>query len=107
MSASGEKPYRVYRGGRQKGKVPLPGREASRRDRGAGKPQPDGRRNVRRRPTRTFSRGRAVLWSLVAVILVLIIWSVAGYLSVRSGVKDANARLQQASPGIDGVLKPS
>jgi LCP family protein required for cell wall assembly len=98
MAASGEKPYTVYKGGRQKGKVPLPGREARRRQR---EPEP---RNVRRRPQRAFSRWRAVVWSLVAVIVLLVVWAVAGYLSVRSGVKDANGRLQQASPGIDTVL---
>jgi LCP family protein required for cell wall assembly len=104
MPASGEKPYRVYRGGRQKGKVPLPGREQSRQRRGA---QPPQRGNVRRRPQREFSRGRAFLWSLVAVIVVLIVWAVAGYLVVRGGVSDANHRLQTASPGIDSVLKPT
>ena len=102
MAASGEKPYRVYRGGRQKGKVPLPGRE---RQRGAPQEPPD--RNVRRRPQREFSRGRAVFWSLVAVILVLILWAVAGYLVVGGGVSDANHRLQTAAPGIDATLKPT
>jgi len=105
MAASGEKPYRVYRGGRQKGKVPLPGREQARRQRrGAEPPQ---RGHVRRRPQREFSRGRAFFWSLVAVIVVLIVWAVAGYLVVRGGVGEANHRLQTASPGIDSVLKPS
>jgi LCP family protein required for cell wall assembly len=106
MAASGEKPYRVYRGGRQKGKVPLPGREEARRrrqQRGAPEPQ----RNVRRRPQREFSRGRAALWSIVAVIVLLIVWAIAGYLSVRSGVHDANQRLEAASPGIGTVLKPT
>src|SRR3954454_13456029 len=105
MAASGEKPYRVYRGGRQKGKVPLPGREQARRQRRSAPQEPQ--RNVRRRPQREFSRGRAVLWSLVAVIVVLIVWAVAGYLVVRGGVGDANHRLQTASPGLDSVLKPT
>jgi LCP family protein required for cell wall assembly len=107
MAASGEKPYRVYRGGRQKGKVPLPGREQARRRRSGGPGPQSDQRNVRRRPQRAFSRGRAFVWSLVAVILVLILWAVAGYLVVRGGVSDANHRLQTAAPGIDGVLKPS
>jgi LCP family protein required for cell wall assembly len=102
MAASGEKPYRVYKGGRQKGKVPLPGREPQRRRRD--EQQPPQQRNVRRRPTRAFSRWRAVVWSLVAIVVLLIVWAVAGYVSVRGGVKDANARLQQAAPGIDTVL---
>jgi hypothetical protein len=104
MAAPGEKPYRVYRGGRQKGKVPLPHREAQRRR--IQEPQPQ-RRDVRRRPQRVFSRGRAVLWSLVAVVVVLIVWALAGYLSVRSGVSDANKRIETAAPGIGGVLAPT
>jgi LCP family protein required for cell wall assembly len=40
------------------------------------------------------------------VILLLIVWTVAGYFSVRSGVSDANARLQRVAPGIGTVLKP-
>jgi LCP family protein required for cell wall assembly len=106
MAAPGEKPYRVYRGGRQKGKVPLPHREAQRRRQPQQQQQPQ-RRDVRRRPQRVFSRGRAVLWSLVAVIVVLIVWALAGWLSVRSGVSAANKRIETAAPGIDGVLAPT
>ncbi len=104
MAASGEKPYRVYRGGRQKGKVPLPGRE--RRP----EPQRDPRqpnRQVRRRPRREWSRKRIALWTIVGLVLLLIVWAVAGYLSVRGGVGDANARLKRAAPGIGTVLKPT
>jgi LCP family protein required for cell wall assembly len=104
MAASGEKPYRVYRGGRQKGKVPLPGREPSPRHGPRRQPEPE-RRDVRRRPRRQFSRARAFLWSLLAVVLVLVVWGVAGYFSVRSGVADANRRLDTAAPGIGSVLK--
>jgi LCP family protein required for cell wall assembly len=99
MAASGEKPYRVYRGGRQKGKVPLPGRERGR----APKQTPQGR-DVRRRPPRERSRKRIALWTIVGVIVLLIVWAVAGYFSVRSGVADANNRLQATAPGIDRVL---
>jgi hypothetical protein len=35
MAASGEKPYRVYRGGRNKGRVPLEGKSRRERDRDA------------------------------------------------------------------------
>jgi LCP family protein required for cell wall assembly len=105
MAASGEKPYRVYRGGRTKGKVPLAGRERDRRTRtperrvyrsGDG----DGRQVVRRRRKRwTWKRWTWV--TLVAIVVFLLVWSVAGYFSVRSGVKDANARLPV---GTDTVL---
>jgi polyisoprenyl-teichoic acid--peptidoglycan teichoic acid transferase len=102
MAASGEKPYRVYRGGRQKGKVPLPGREQRRR------PTPDGpRRDVRRRPKRTITPARSILYAILIFVLLLIVWAVAGYFSVRGGVHDANARLEQAAPGIGTVLKPT
>ena len=99
MAASGEKPYRTYRGGRQKGKVPLPGRERRR----SSEPTPQGR-NVRRRPRRGWSRKRIAVWTLVGLILLLIVWSVAGYFSVRSGVSDANNRLQSTAPGVGSVL---
>lgn len=107
MAASGEKPYRVYRGGRQKGKVPLPGREEARRQRQQRGAPKGPQRTVHRRPQRRFSRGRALAWSLIAVVVLLIVWGVAGYFAVRGGVHDANARLERAAPGIGSVLKQS
>jgi LCP family protein required for cell wall assembly len=95
MAAPGEKPYRVYRGGRTRGKVP-------RRQVEPQQPQ----RDVRRRPRRGWSPRRIAFWTVLAVIVVLIVWTVAGYFSVRSGVSDANARLQRVAPGIGSVLKP-
>lgn len=97
MAASGEKPYRVYKGGRQKGKVPLPGRERRREPAG---PQPQ-RRDVRRRPQREWSRKRIALWTIVGLILLLIVWAVAGYFAVSGGVSDANKRLPV---GVTSVL---
>jgi len=107
MAASGEKPYRVYRGGRTKGKVPL-----ERRDREARRAvRSDGRgpgRIVERPPRKrrlwlgwTWRR-----WTLVAIlglIVLLMVWGVAGYLSVSRGVRDANARLPQS---VRPVLTP-
>jgi LCP family protein required for cell wall assembly len=107
MSASGEKPYRVYRGGRAKGKVPLQRREREARravrhgDRGPGK--------IVERPPRhrrlwlgwTWRR-----WTLVTVLGLIglsVIWGVAGYLSVSSGVSDANKRLPKS---VRPVLTP-
>jgi LCP family protein required for cell wall assembly len=101
--ADGEKPYRLYKGGRTKGKVPTatrperPDRGASRRQKAPGRPR----------------RRRRILLSLAALALLLVVWIVAGYLSFRSGVEEANARLPRAvSAGLapqDGLLssKPS
>jgi LCP family protein required for cell wall assembly len=98
MAASGEKPYRVYKGGRTKGKVPLPTRE-----RGTGGPDRPGRtiyrsgdgdeRPVVRRPRSGWTWKRWTWVTLLALVVFFVIWSVAGYLSVRSGVRDANRRL--------------
>jgi hypothetical protein len=80
--AEGTKPYRLYRGGRKKGKVPL---------------------QTRARPTTQPSRApgaakrrRWWLWALLAILglLVLaIVWGALGYRSFASGVDEANARL--------------
>jgi polyisoprenyl-teichoic acid--peptidoglycan teichoic acid transferase len=79
----GDKPYRLYRGGRKKGKVPL--KSATRP---ATKPTDARSHGPRRR--------RWWLWALVAVagLLVLaVIWGLLGYRSVSSGVNKANERL--------------
>jgi LCP family protein required for cell wall assembly len=100
MSAPrGEKPYRVYRGGRVKGKVPAIPRPT--RERGA---NGDGRREYRGPGSRRAKTGlRAWGWkrwtwvTVLLLILVLFFWGLAGYLSFRSGVKDANQRLPETA----------
>jgi polyisoprenyl-teichoic acid--peptidoglycan teichoic acid transferase len=84
-----EKPYRVYRGGRTKGRVPLERRVAR-----------DGRANGRppvkpkvTRPRRRWSWKRRIGVAVLVLLLFVVIWSVAGYLSFRSGVKAANKRV--------------
>ncbi|HEX5247224.1 MAG TPA: LCP family protein [Gaiellaceae bacterium] len=94
MAASGEKPYRVYKGGRQKGKVPLPGREDRKRDKG-------GDRGVVRRQRKPWTWRRWTLLTLVVLVVLVVIWAVAGYLSVNSGVSAANKRL---APGTTAAL---
>jgi LCP family protein required for cell wall assembly len=97
MSASGQKPYRVYRGGRTKGKVPLQRREREARR----AVRSDGRgpgRIVERPPRRRrlwlgWTWRRWTLVVILGVILFFVIWGAAGYLSVSSGVSDANKRL--------------
>ena len=84
MAASGEKPYRVYRGGRQKGKVPLTGRDGR-------EPPSTTPSGPRRRRRWTWRR-----WTLVAVLVLIVcfvLWGFGGYLSLSSGVSDANSRL--------------
>jgi LCP family protein required for cell wall assembly len=105
MPASGEKPYRVYKGGRTKGKVPLKSRERDERQRGRSTYRSgDGSgsdRPVVRRPRRGWTWKRWTWVTLLALVVLLVIWSVAGYLSVRSGVSAANKRL---APGTTSVL---
>src|SRR5437763_16161758 len=87
--ASGEKPYRVYRGGRTKGKVPLQRRPG--RDGGAETRSP--------RPTKQGAARKAWSWrtrialTLVGLILLGLVSTVASYFSFRTGVSSANSRL--------------
>jgi LCP family protein required for cell wall assembly len=94
MAAPGDKPYRVYKGGRQKGKVPLSGRDERKPDRGDGS-------NVVRRPRKTWTWRRWTLLVLLVLVVFFVIWGAAGYLSVSSGVSDANKRL---TPGTTSAL---
>lgn len=93
-----DKPYRVYKGGRAKGGVPTLTRQPR------PKPPPrsaDGRPPERYRGPgpvkreRRFGPGRIAALAVGALILLLIGWTIAGYLAVRSGVQKANDRLSQ------------
>src|SRR5260370_32405140 len=99
MAASGEKPYRVYKGGRQKGKVPLPGREReARRQERTGR----GKDGAPRRPRTGWGWKRWTLVAVLSLIVLLFIWTLTGYLAVHSGVSAANKRLPK---GTTSVLK--
>jgi LCP family protein required for cell wall assembly len=102
MSAPGEKPYRLYRGGRTKGRVPTVGRpeKAPPRERASR----DGRSRYRGPgPKPTAHRPRQIRWgreltiALVLIVLFFIVWAAIGYLVFRGGVKDANKRLPAAA----------
>jgi LCP family protein required for cell wall assembly len=88
-----EKPYRVYRGGRVKGKVPAPARRAraerEKRDRGDGRVEyrgPGARE-------RSVSWGRRIAIGLLVVLVLAVVWGVTSYLAFRGGVRQANKRL--------------
>jgi LCP family protein required for cell wall assembly len=87
--AGKEKPYRVYRGGRAKGPIrhEPPKDEAGRRD-------GDGYAYKGPKPARKPRRWRRrLLWAVVGVVLLFLVWTFLGYLAFRSGIKDANKRL--------------
>jgi LCP family protein required for cell wall assembly len=96
--AQGEKPYRVYRGGRVKGRVPTlprpergPAREPREPSRFKGPgPKPAG-------PGRKLNWRRGILIGLVVLFALLLVWGVASYLALRSGAKDANKRLPESA----------
>jgi len=94
-----EKPYRVYKGGRVKGKVPL--------ERPQRQPRPDGREPGQprvRRPRRRWSWRKRILVGLVVLILLALVWGAIGFLRFRQGVDAANTRLDKSAPGIRTVL---
>jgi len=97
-----DKPYRVYRGGRVKGKVPtLPRPErkpADRQQRGApGVPQRYSGPGPVRKPKRKIHWGRWIGLAALVLVAVFVVWAVAAYLSVQSGVETANKRLGKSA----------
>lgn len=99
--ASKDKPYRVYRGGRAKGGVPRGGS----RDRARGRERPQAGQDPYGRPRRVRKPGRARRWLRVGLVLILVavllasVWALLGYLAFRSGVKEANERLDSRAYG--------
>jgi LCP family protein required for cell wall assembly len=79
-----EKPYRVYKGGRAKGKVPLK-RPA---DAKAASSEP--------RKPRQRHLGRRIALAFVIVLGLGIVWLVASYVSFSRGISGANDRLPAA-----------
>src|SRR3954469_13454854 len=97
-----EKPYRVYRGGRAKGKVPTTRSARVRKadDGGSGRSQYRGSGAGAARNPRW---GRRIAIGVAAFLLLVIVWAVAGWVSVSSGVSAANERL---SPDAKTALTP-
>jgi LCP family protein required for cell wall assembly len=94
--ATEEKPYRVYRGGRVKGKVPLDRPEKARPDRNERGP----RQPKIRRPRRRWSWKRRIAVGVLVLLVFATVWGIAGYLSFRHGVQTANARLDKSVPPV-------
>jgi LCP family protein required for cell wall assembly len=92
--AQGDKPYRVYKGGRTKGKVPLAPRPTR-------APGGDGLEPGRPRRRRSPRWGRRVGVTFLLLVVLMVVWVVASYLAFRSGVAEANDRLP---PGVEAGL---
>jgi LCP family protein required for cell wall assembly len=94
-----EKPYRVYKGGRVKGKVPLerPQRQPRRDGREPGAPRV-------RRPRRRWSWKKRIGIGVLVLILFGLLWAAIGFLQFRQGVNAANSRLDKSAPGIGDAL---
>jgi LCP family protein required for cell wall assembly len=85
---SEEKPYRLYRGGRIKGKVPGP--------------RTDGpRRSFAFKPNRNWWKAIPVV--LAFFLLLVIVWALVSYFQFRDGVSSANKRLD---PRVRRALDP-
>jgi LCP family protein required for cell wall assembly len=103
--ASKDKPYRVYRGGRVKGPVPT---ESRKRQDDASRPG-DGKDAYSRPKPKPSRRRRTRRWLRVGLVVILVavlafaVWSLLGYLAFRSGVKEANERLDSRA---DAALSP-
>ncbi len=105
--APDEKPYRVYRGGRVKGKVPAPSkprpgnsspdRRSVRASADGGRPGAKQRVSLPGRP----SWKRMLAIGLLVFLVLSVAWAVTSYLAVRSGVEAANKRL---TPGTRAAL---
>src|ERR687886_548978 len=95
-----EKPYRVYRGGRVKGEVPLQTRPPDIGDDGPANGKP--RRAPR--PRRPPSWPRRIGIALLVLFVAVVVWSIVGYLAVRSGVHAANERLDKTAPDVRATL---
>jgi LCP family protein required for cell wall assembly len=100
--ASAEKPYRVYRGGRTRGRVPL----QPKRTRGA--PGDGSLPPAAPTPRRRRHPGRWIAVALSLLVGLAVVWGVLGFLSLRQGVHQANERLDPAVGAVlaeqDGLL---
>jgi len=99
--AQADKPYKVYKGGRSKGRVPVTGRAPQAERGGPRRRTADGRRGGAR-------WGRRITLTLALLVLLAGAWGVASYFAFRSGVQESNARLPEGATAVlapqDGLL---
>jgi LCP family protein required for cell wall assembly len=86
MAADG-KPYRVYKGGRATGRVPL---QRAAKGASPGGPATPNVPPSTRKPRRVR---RYVVLGLVVLLVLTIVWAIASYLAVSRGVSEANKRV--------------
>jgi LCP family protein required for cell wall assembly len=93
--APDDKPYRVYKGGRVKGKVPaVPGKARAQPTNGSSAARNGGRRpRIRLAGLGRLSWKQLVLIALLGLVILSIAWGIAGFISFQSGVSAANRRL--------------
>jgi polyisoprenyl-teichoic acid--peptidoglycan teichoic acid transferase len=108
--APDDKPYRVYRGGRTKGKVPtVPAN-------GRAQPGKTGKQPGRKSPAARTQKARTgwlgrihwkpvALFTLLAIVVLAIAWAIGGFLQFQNGVHDANKRFD-AQRGAKAALTP-
>ncbi|MBM3679271.1 MAG: hypothetical protein FJW96_15575, partial [Actinobacteria bacterium] len=88
--ATEEKPYRRYKGGRTKGRVPL--RRLDTDSRGKRKDEPSTGKRRRRRKLHLF---RWFVLLLVLAVALLVAWAVTSYRSFDNGIDAANGRVPE------------
>jgi LCP family protein required for cell wall assembly len=110
--AGEEKPYRTYRGGRAKGKVPSPTATPSRRkseSKGGRRDEAAAARTDYRGPGARSERQKNVRWgrriglASVVLLLLVVVWAIASWFAFSSGVSKAN---KQLTPDARSALVP-
>ena len=83
VMAETRKPYRLYRGGRKKGNVPL----------GQARRPPKQPTNASGAPRRRRRWGLWIALAVISLLVLAVVWGLLGYRAFASGVDEANKRL--------------